>query len=126
MELRLANRTIYNLLEIAALKDEYIRTLINHRKIGKTSALVQFAKDNGYFVLVGSTAIAKFLIREHDYKNIRTVNSIALDGIPGFVFDECCPIDRINQLKEKGFNIVTGFVKDEDFYATVCNCGKLK
>lgn len=126
MELRLANRTINNLLEIASLKGEYIRTLINHRKIGKTTALVQFAKDNGYFVLVGSTAIAKFLIREHGYKNIRTINSIALDGISGFVFDECCPIDRINQLKEMNLNVVTGFVKDENFYSTVCNCGKLK
>lgn len=47
MKLQLANRSIYNCLELAA-KREYIEIELRHRKLGKTTALIQFAKENGY------------------------------------------------------------------------------
>lgn len=112
----MANRSIYNLLELASAKKETITTTINHRKLGKTKALIQFAEDNKFCVLVGSRTIAKHLIKEYGYRQIRSLNS-TIDGLgPFFVFDECCPIEKIEKLKDSGLIVLTGFEKDKDFY----------
>lgn len=119
MKLQLAYRSIYNYLELAAAKGEIIQTELKHRKLGKTKALIQFAKDNDYTVLVGSGAIAEFLIKEHGYRNIRTIKSKALDGHKGFVFDQCCSREDVKKLKDEGQPIITGFLDVENFYAEV-------
>lgn len=114
--MKLANRSIYNLLELASAKKETITTTINHRKLGKTKALIQFAKDNKYYVLTGNETIAKLIKKEYGYRQVKGIDSM-LDGLgPFFVFDECCPIEKIEKLKESGFIILTGFEKDKDFY----------
>lgn len=114
MKLQLANRSIYNCLELAAAKREYIEIELRHRKLGKTTALIQFAKENGYVVLVGSVAEAKVLIREYGYRLIKSINS-NLDGYPFFVFDETAPREKIEAMKEDGQIIITGFLRAEDF-----------
>lgn len=114
--MELAFRSIYNVLEVSAERKQIINTTISHRKIGKTKALIQFAKDNDYCVLVGSKIIAKALIKEYGYKKIRSINSACLDGLPPFVFDECCPREKIEQMKKNGHIILTGFAKKDSFY----------
>lgn len=119
MKLYLANRSIYNLLELAAAKREFIETELRHRKIGKTKALIEFAKDNNYTVLVGSNKIARMFMREYNYREIRTIKSKVLDGVKGFVFDECCSKEDIEKMISSGQHIITGFFKSPDFYDRV-------
>lgn len=116
MKLHLANRSIYNCLELSAAKHDYIETEIRHRKIGKTKALIEFAKDNNYTVLVGSTRIAKMLVREYGYHDIKTIKSKVLDGHKGFVFDECCSREDVERMIMSKQPIITGFLKATDFY----------
>lgn len=118
MEIKLAHRSLYNLLEIGAEKRELIVTELKHRKLGKTKALVDFARDNGYTVLVGSGTIAKMLIKEYGYRHIRSVQSKVLDGHKGFVCDECCSKELIDKIIYSGQPIFTGFQKQENFYPT--------
>ncbi|API92708.1 MULTISPECIES: hypothetical protein [unclassified Virgibacillus] len=115
MKLQLANRSIYNCLELAAAKNEYIETELRHRKLGKTTALIQFAKENGYVVLVGSVNEADFLTKELGYR-FKSINSRTLDGFPPFVFDESVTRKQIEKIKESGHIIITGFIRSEDFY----------
>lgn len=119
MEIELAHRSLYNLLEIGAEKRELIVTELKHRKLGKTKALVYFARDNGYTVLVGSETIAKMLIKEYGYRHIRSVQSKTLDGQKGFVCDECCPKEAIDKMICGGQPIFTGFQKHESFYPII-------
>lgn len=116
MEIKLANRSLYNLLEIAAERREPIITKMNHRKLGKTKALIEFARDNKYTVLVGSGTIAKMLIKEYGYRDIKSIKS-NLDGYRNFVFDECCPIEIVEKMMKHGGIILTGFQKSVNFYS---------
>lgn len=115
LEIKLAHRSLYNLLEIAAERKEPIITKINHRKLGKTKALIEFARDNNYTVLVGNGPIAKMLIKEYGYRDIKSIKS-NLDGIMYFVYDECCPKEYISKLVSGGQLVLTGFQKSDNFY----------
>lgn len=115
MEIKLANRSLYNLLEVAAERKEPIITKLNHRKLGKTKALIEFARDNNYTVLVGNGTIAKMLIKEYGYRQIRSINS-NIEGIMYFVFDECCAKEDISKLVNGGNLVLTGFQKSDDYY----------
>ena len=119
MEIKLARRSLQNLLEIAAGKRELIVTELKHRKLGKTKALVDFARDNGYTVLVGSGTIARLLIKEYGYRHVVSVQSKVLDGHKGFVFDECCSKEAIERMRDVGQPVITGFQKCESFYSEV-------
>lgn len=68
MRLHLSDKTIYENLKIAGNRGEFITVELYHRLLGKTTALIQFAKDNDYVVLVQSEAMAKYLKRDHEYK----------------------------------------------------------
>lgn len=111
MKLELANRSILNCLELSAQKKEYIYINLNQRYIGKSHALIQFAKENNYAVIVGSNAIAKDHRIRFDYQNIYSIHSTFIDGLP-FVFDECCRVDQINLLIKSGQTVITGFIRD--------------
>src|SRR5699024_8523561 len=102
-------RSLYKTLEISAERREPILTEIKHRKLGKTTALIEFAKDNGYTVLVGSNEIARHLSKEHSYEWIKSIRSKCLYGHKGFVFDECCPTEIIEKMMQEGQPILTGF-----------------
>lgn len=116
MKLELANRSILNLLEIAAAKGEYIDVQLKNRKLGKTKALIQFAKENDYTVLVGSVTEAKFLIKEYGYRSIKSVNSYTLEGFSFFVFDESVTKKQVDTLRKNGKIVLTGFARIEGFY----------
>lgn len=115
MEIKLARRSLYNLLEVAAKRRKPIITKLKHRKLGKTTALIEFAKDNGYTVLVGNGTIARLLIKEFGYRDIKSIKS-NLDGYMYFVFDECCPTEIIEKMMKQGQPILTGFKKHANFY----------
>lgn len=115
MEIKLAHRSLYNLLEVAAAKREPIITELKHRRLGKTKALINFASDNDYTVLVGSGTIAKMLIKEYGYRQIKSINS-NLDGYMHFIYDECCAKEDINVLLRDKQLIITGFQKSDNFY----------
>ena|SRR5690625_3857700 len=116
MEIKLAERSLYNLLEVAAERKEPIITELKHRELGKTTALIEFAKDNGYTVLVGNGTIARHLSKEHGYAWIKSIRSNCMDGHKGFVFDECCPTEFIEKMIKQGRPILTGFKKSVNFY----------
>lgn len=115
MEMKLAHRSLYNLLEIAAERKEPIITELKHRRLGKSKALIDFARDNNYTVLVGNGTIAKYFIKEYGYRNIKSINS-NLDGHKGFVYDECCSKKEISALIKSGQLVLTGFQKSDNFY----------
>lgn len=112
MELLLAHRSIYNLLEIASVKKEDIKVTTNHRRLGKTKALMEFAKDNNYYVLVGNERIAELFKKQFKYKKIKSINS-NLDGLGYFVYDECCDTKKIEKLKNSGIGILTGYFREK-------------
>lgn len=115
LEIKLANRSLYNLLEVAAERKEPIITEINHRKLGKTKALIEFARDNNYTVLVGNGTIAKMLIKEYGYRQIKSIKS-NVESYMYFVYDECCHKEDISKLVNGGQLVLTGFQKNDDFY----------
>lgn len=116
MNFELANRSILNLLELASLKKEWIYTESRHRKLGKTKALIQFAKENDYLVVVPNNMVAKMYRRVHGYERVRSVRSTLWDGTPPIVFDEGCTKEQIESLDKFGVTVVTGFMKRNDFY----------
>lgn len=110
--LELADKSIYENLVDASKNKKIIQIIENQQRvIGKTTALIKFAKDNGYYVLVGSDNIARMLIRYSGYKRIRSIDSRSLDSLSGIVVDECCSREKIQKLIDHGQLVVTGFVK---------------
>jgi len=113
VDLILSDKSIYE--SLVSVKDNRVLISVRQgqqRAIGKTTALIKFAKENGYTVLVGNNAIAKMLAKHFKYNNIRSINSV-LDGLGGVVVDECCPCDLVQKLVNRGHLLVTGFVKQD-------------
>ncbi|MFS0591729.1 hypothetical protein AB1L05_09015 [Cytobacillus horneckiae] len=111
MKLQLANRSILQCLELAAERSELIETLVpHHRKLGKSKALVQFAKENNYTIIVHSGIAAKYLAQEYGYKNIKSINSKGLEGIRECVIDEMITKEDLEKLRGLGCTLVTGFM----------------
>src|SRR5690625_3953938 len=93
------------LLERAATLREPIIVNKNHRMIGKTTALFNFARKHGYTVLVGNSTMVREARSFFDYGLVVNVRSINLDGYKGFVYDESCPVEIIEDLKNSGLNV---------------------
>lgn len=122
MRLHLSDKTIYENLETAARNNSFLTTELRHRTLGKTTALIQFAKQRGYTVLVPNKTMVKHLINEHGYERIDCVNSLFLDGERNYVFDEGVTEEDIDRLTRiKGINIITGFMKSNRFYEPIVN-----
>jgi hypothetical protein len=122
MKLELANRSILNCLELASEKGEFIYTAPNQRRLGKTMALIQFAKENRYIVLVSNNSFARELQKQYGYKFIRRINSYkTIDAIGPFVFDEGCSSAHINELIRNGARIITGFMSEGPVTKTLIN-----
>lgn len=114
MKLELANRSILNCIELAAEKGEFIYTSHYQRRLGKTRALIQFAKENGYIVLVHNRIFARQLQKEYEYKHIMEIDYRPTNfaGIGPCVFDEGCSPAHINELIRNGVKIITGFMSE--------------
>lgn len=131
MKLDLSKRSIKDTLELAAKNGEHILTRSLQRMIGKTTALIEFAKEHNYIVTVNHEAIANGLRSDFDYKHIVGIDRInelnILDGCSKeIVFDECCNPERIKQLVNQGFKVVTGFIGEghvqnkKYYYSAAC------
>jgi hypothetical protein len=116
MEMLLGLRSIYNLLEVGAAKHELINIDIRHRKLGKTHALVEFARNHHYMILVGNGTRAKLIKQEFNYDLVRSINS-NFDGAEcECVTEDGITREQIDQFYQKwdkfGMIITTGFVYD--------------
>lgn len=116
MEFNLAHRSIFNCLELAAEKGELINTTRKHRKLGKTTALVEFARLNDLYILTPSTEAGKIIEKYFKYKKVKSINSKTFDGIQYAVIEEGCTNESIQELKNKGVIVVTGYLFDNDVY----------
>jgi hypothetical protein len=121
MNLQLANRNIRTTLEIASVKNEFIYVRTNQRGIGKTRALIEFAKENNYTVIVPHPFLVKIYIQEYGYNNIRNVNRKwrdgelqNLDGVGPLVFEEGVEEKTIKELIKSGHAVVTGYLLIRD------------
>ncbi|MGG3800453.1 hypothetical protein [Metabacillus fastidiosus] len=110
MKLKLANSSILNCLELAAKKKEFIYTKHHQKGLGKTTALIQFAKENNYVVLVPNQTVARTLRKYFDYQGISNIDSSTLEGFGMVVFDEGCTSKQIEKMKSAGNIVVTGFL----------------
>jgi hypothetical protein len=104
------NDVIYNKLLKAAIKQELVRVSQNERGIGKTTTLINFAKEFDLAVVVPLREIAKHLRTQFDYDKIFSVNDLKGRKLKRIVVDEGIDVYKLKELKhDKGFEIVTGF-----------------
>lgn len=108
MRLHLAFRTIYEHVEDAAKLNEFIYVFPRQRGIGKTNALIKFAKENGYIVLVGSVELAKIYSKDYGYDLVKSCRSV-LDGYPPVVIDDSVDDKQLDKIINDGLTIITGF-----------------
>lgn len=114
MNLLLADHSIRNIIELAAEKHEYIDIVFPQRAIGKTKALIDFAKDLDsheiYGVIVKEGLSADNLRKDFKYKGIYTMRQVRrLDGYrQKIVFDEGVDVNELRKyfLPDQ---ILTGF-----------------
>lgn len=116
MELQLAHRSIFNSLELAARTGELINTNRKNRKLGKTTALVEFARLNDYTILTPNSGVAKLINKYFGYKKVKSIKSYTLDALPGVVIEEGCTSEDIQSIKNQGINIITGFLFDDTVF----------
>ncbi|WP_250634667.1 hypothetical protein [Bacillus subtilis] len=111
MELNLSYMSISELLEKGAENNEIIYTRSNQRLLGKTTALIQFARENNSPILMHDSRIAKDYQELHpDLTFISYENEIALDGLTNVVCDEGVPLCVVERLHGLG-QLLTGFVR---------------
>ena len=106
--LNASSEIVYKKLLEGAIKNENV-WMYGLRGIGKTTALIRFAKEFGYCVIVRNSIIANYLRDEFMYDYIYGEKD-QIRGIgKALVFDEGV---NYKKLKSEGNNIVTGFVLD--------------
>lgn len=95
-------------LEEGSKKKELINTQ-NLRGIGKTYELIEFAKVNDYVVILANRNLALDRKTKQEYDNIYSNDINSISGIQNknIVIDE--GVTNIQELKDAGFNIVTGY-----------------
>ena len=116
------SNVIYDKLKTASQKHELIHTQWL-RGIGKTYELVCFAKEYGYAVLEPTKIVAEEIRKKENYEGVYSSKTIySLKGCKANrdVFNKNVVIDEgvtnIQEIKDAGFNIITGFYtpKKED------------
>lgn len=112
-DLNLAHMSISELLEKAAEKNEIIYTRRNQRRLGKTTALIRFARENNSPILM-IPDVAHTYQKEHpDLTFIDYKDEIALDGLTNVVCDEGVPLKVIERLHGLG-QLLTGFAIEDE------------
>ncbi|PAD57566.1 hypothetical protein [Bacillus sonorensis] len=114
-ELNLAHMSISDLLEKAAEKKELIYIQPEQKKIGKTSALIQFARENHCPILMNEIAALDYQRIHPDLNIIGYVDGSELDGLNNVICDEGIPFDAVKRLYRLG-HIITGFISKETLY----------
>ncbi|MCY9148809.1 hypothetical protein [Bacillus haynesii] len=113
-ELNLAHTSILELLEKAAEKNELIHVRARQRRVGKTSALIQFARENNYTILTKKTMERSYQQSHPDLNIIGYVDGSELDGLSNVVCDEGIPKDAVKRLHKLGI-LLTGFILENDY-----------
>ncbi|MEK5100370.1 hypothetical protein [Bacillus sp. FSL W8-0848] len=108
-ELNLAHTSILELLEKAAEKNELIYVRARQRRVGKTTALLEFARKNNYPVLAKREVARSYQRRYPDLNIIGYVDGSELDGLYNVVCDEGIPKDAVKRLHKRGI-LLTGFI----------------
>ncbi|MCY8051749.1 hypothetical protein MOB99_15380 [Bacillus spizizenii] len=113
MELNLSYMSISDLLEKAAEKNEIIYTRRNQRRLGKTTALIRFARENNSPILMIPDMAHTYQKEHPDLTFIDYKDEIALDGLTNVVCDEGVPLKVIERLHGLG-QLLTGFAIEEE------------
>ncbi|MED1817341.1 MULTISPECIES: hypothetical protein [Bacillus] len=111
-ELNLAHTSILELLEKAAEKNELIYVRARQRCVGKTTALLEFARNNNYPVLTRREIARCYQLEHPDLNIIGYVDGSEVDGLYNVVCDEGIPKDAVKRLHKLGV-LLTGFVREE-------------
>lgn len=110
---------ILEALTEASIKKTYVSTLLL-RNIGKTTALVEFAKKYNFGVLLYNGGMVRHLREEFNYEYIygyKSYSNLAGTNIEGVVFDEGVNVSYLKKEEpEVGLRIVTGYVDDSFHY----------
>ncbi|MEC0670453.1 hypothetical protein P8875_09810 [Bacillus haynesii] len=118
-ELNLAHMSISDLLEKAAEKNEFIFVRQGQRRLGKTTALLEFARKNNYPVLTRREIARCYQLEHPDLNIIGYVDGSEVDGLYNVVCDEGLPVDVVKRLHKLGV-LLTGFVREEpDSFSTM-------
>jgi AAA+ ATPase superfamily predicted ATPase len=105
--IRATSEVVYQKLLEGAIKNEnlYVYGL---RGIGKTTALIRFAKEFGYGVVIANGGLVNYFRDEFMYEDIYGEKSQMVRGISKpIVFDEGVDYKK---LKKEGYDVITGFV----------------
>ncbi|MBL3648228.1 hypothetical protein [Bacillus sp. RHFS10] len=109
MELNLSYMSISELLEKAAESNEIIYTRSNQRLLGKTTALIQFARKNKAPILTNKAMVNHYKGLHPDLTFIGYWEGIKLSAYENLVCDELVPYEVAKELHESG-QLLTGFV----------------
>lgn len=101
------SKEIYRALEIQAIRGGLIKTSKHLRGLGKTTALVQFAKNYELGVVVANRSMAEYIKHELNYSNVFYEYSPYISSVGRYVVDEGV---NLSILKDKP---VTGFISEE-------------
>ena len=102
---------LLNLLQEASKTNELINTN-GIRAIGKTSVLIEFAKKNGYGVIVYSKFIAQSFRERYEYNKIYSSDSIlSTIDTKNIVIDEGVPTENF---PGSSLKIITGYQRSEN------------
>ncbi|QAW18051.1 hypothetical protein [Bacillus subtilis] len=110
MELNLSYMSISDLLEKAAEKNELIYVRERQRCLGKTTALIQFARENNSPILTNRAMANHYKELHPDLTFIGYWKGIELSAYENLVCDELVPFEVAKELHESG-HLLTGFVR---------------
>ncbi len=84
------------------------------RRVGKTTELIKFAKNNDYAVILPNRGLVGDCVREYEYLSIFSDSDLRLRNIKtrNCVVDENVNISRIKN--EFGLNIITGYINKKN------------
>ncbi|MEC0543587.1 hypothetical protein, partial [Bacillus glycinifermentans] len=91
---------------------EFIFVRQGQRRLGKTTALMEFARENGYPVLTKREIARCYQVEHPDLNIIGYVDGSEVDGLYNVVCDEGVPKDAVKRLHKLGV-LLTGFVREE-------------
>jgi len=111
--LNLSTVGIKEQLELAAWKNKFITTTTKQRVLGKSRALIEFAKENDYSVIVRDHVAEKHHVHNYEYGQIVSAKKL-LDYVheenKSFVVEEGVGEEIIKELIKRGYKIITGFI----------------
>lgn len=108
--LNLAKFSILETLERAAVDRELVYVRAGQRCLGKTTALVEFARKHDCEIMVHRNMLGYYKAAHPDVKVRSHMSEKWVTPSDRFVCDEGVPQDAIDALR-RGGNLITGFVK---------------